>query len=228
MAEPTGADAGLSRDRPIDLRRTALLLVDVQNGTFNEELQSKHPYFYEVGRDVVVPNLQRLVALCRATGVEVMYTVIQSLTRDGRDRSLDYKLSGFHYLPGSWEAQVLEAVRPEEDEIVLPKTSSGVFNSTTIDYVLRNLGVETLVVTGFLTDQCVDHAVKDGADRGYYVVCLSDACATHTRERHDNALKAFKGYCRTTTTRWFIEELKVARHAAGGPRPGGHGQAPGA
>lgn len=43
---------------------------------------------------------------CRAAGVEVLYTVIQSLTADGRDRSLDYKLSGFHVPPGSWDAQV--------------------------------------------------------------------------------------------------------------------------
>ena len=215
MARPTAAPERLTRDQPIDPRRTALLLVDVQNGSFNDGESTRHPYFHQVGRDVVIPNLQRLVAACRQSGVEVMYTVIESLTRDGRDRSLDYKLTGFHYPPGSWEAQVLEAVPPEEDEIVLPKTSSGVFNSTIIDYLLRNLGVDTLVVTGFLTDQCVDHAVKDGADRGYYVVCLSDACATHTRERHDNALKAFQGYCRITTTRWFLEELKIAGTAAG-------------
>ena len=215
MASPTAAPDRLTRDRPIDPRRTALLLVDVQNGSFNDGESTQHPYFHQVGCDVVLPNLRRLVAACRQSGVEVMYTVIESLTRDGRDRSLDYKLTGFHYPPGSWEAQVLEAVPPEEDEIVLPKTSSGVFNSTIIDYLLRNLGVDTLVVTGFLTDQCVDHAVKDGADRGYYVICLSDACATHTRERHDNALKAFQGYCRITTTRWFLEELKIAGGAAG-------------
>lgn len=43
---------------------------------------------------------------CRAAGVEVLYTVIQSLTADGRDRSLDYKISGFHIPPGSSDAQV--------------------------------------------------------------------------------------------------------------------------
>ena len=50
-------------------------------------------------------------------------------------------------------------VAPEEDDIVLPKTSSGVFNSTNIDYVLRNLGVRALIVSGCVTDQCVDMAV---------------------------------------------------------------------
>ena len=54
---------------------------------------------------------------------------------------------------------------------MLPKTSSGVFNSTNLDYVLRNLGIENVIVAGFVTDQCVDMAIRDGADRGYYMVC---------------------------------------------------------
>src|SRR6185295_3074396 len=95
-----------------------------------------------------------LIAACRHGGVEVIYTVIENLTRDGRDRSLDYRLSGFFIAKGSPEAQVLDAIAPAEDEIVIPKTSSSIFNSTNIDYVLRNLGVEDLLVTGFLTDQC--------------------------------------------------------------------------
>ena len=66
--------------------------------------------------------------------------------------------------------------RARRDEIVIPKTSSSLFNSTNIDYLLRNIGIEDLVVTGFLTDQCIDHTVKDAADRGYYVTCLTDAC----------------------------------------------------
>ena len=92
--------------------------------------------------------------------------MIENLTRDGRDRSLDYKLSDFFIAKGSWEARVLDAIAPAEDEIVLPKTSSSLFNSTNIDYLLRNLGMEDLVVTGFLTDQCIDHTVKDARRPG--------------------------------------------------------------
>ena len=66
--------------------------------------------------------------------------------------------------------------------------------------MLRNLGVEDLVVTGFLTDQCIDHTVKDAADRGYFVTCLRDACMADTLERHEAALAMFAGYCRAMTT----------------------------
>jgi nicotinamidase-related amidase len=50
-------------------------------------------------------------------------------------------------------------------------------------------------------------AVRDAADRGFYPVCIADACATHSQARHDNALAAFKGYCRTLTTAELLAEI---------------------
>ena len=122
------------------------------------------------------------------------------MTEDGRDRSLDYKLSGFNIAKGSWEARVVEDIAPVRDEIVLPKTSSSAFNSTNLDYLLRNIGIEDVFVVGFLTDQCIDHVIKDGADCGYYMSCVHDACAAETKARHEAALSGFKGYCRMLST----------------------------
>ena len=206
-----GGNSDLTRNRPVEPATTALLIVDVQNGTFNEAQQAIRPEFFTAARDVVIPNLRRLIAASRRAGVEVIYTVIENLTRDGRDRSLDYKLSGFSFGKGSWEAKVLDAIAPGDDEIVIPKTSSSLFNSTNADYLLRNIGIADLVVTGFLTDQCIDHTVKDGADRGYYVTCLTDACMANTHARHAEALAMFAGYCRQMTS---AEWLALAETAA--------------
>ena len=126
-------------------------------------------YFFEQLETHVVPNMQRLQTACRRAGVEVMYTVIQSLTRDGRDRSLDYKITGFNVPRGSWDGKVIDAIAPGEDEIVIPKTSSSVFISTNIDYVLRNLGTRYLILSGVVTDQCIESAVRDACDLGYLV-----------------------------------------------------------
>jgi nicotinamidase-related amidase len=206
-----GAAAGPTRDRRIEPPRTALLLVDVQNWVVNDRQAAIRPEFDAAVRATVLPNMAKLVEACRRAGVEVLYTVMENLTRDGRDRSLDYKLSGISIGKGSWDAKVLDAVAPSEDEIVLPKTSSSVFNSTNIDYVLRNLGVEELVVDGFLTDQCIDHTVKDAADRGYYVTCIHDACMANTAARHEAALACFAGYCRMMATADFLNLLAAAR-----------------
>lgn len=198
MSEQTGSTLARyeGRDRKLAAARTAVLVVDAQNAELVPEVLAQYPDFDRALHGRALPAMKRLVDGARARGVEIVYTVIESLTRDGRDRSLDHKLSNIHIPRGSHLGKVIDLVAPQEDDIVLPKTSSGVFNSTNIDYVLRNLGVENVVVAGFLTDQCVDMAVRDGADRGYYMICAEDACATYTDERHTTGLRAFGGYCR--------------------------------
>jgi ureidoacrylate peracid hydrolase len=197
---------------------TALLFIDVQNfgahrqgGEFEglrpAEIDARYAYYFGLLEKVALPNMQRLQAACRAARIEVMYTVIESLTRDGRDRSLDYKITGFHVPKGSWDAKVLDVIAPGDDEIVLPKTSSSVFISTNIDYVLRNLGVRQLVIAGVVTDQCIESAVRDACDLGYLVTLVSDACAAYSQERHDGALRAIRGYCRQRTTDELLAEL---------------------
>jgi nicotinamidase-related amidase len=189
----------LTRDRPIVKGRAALLIIDVQNGSWTSAAAIKRPEHHAAGARAI-PNIRRLLDAFRATELEVIYTVMENLTADGRDRSLDYKLSGIDIAKSSWEAEVIDELAPARDEIVLPKTSSSVFNSTNLDYLLRNIGIEDVFVTGFLTDQCVDHAVKDGADRGYYMTCVHDACAAETEALHEAAIACFKGYCRLLST----------------------------
>ena len=61
-----------------------------------------------------------------------------------RDRSLEHKHLGIHHPPGLKDAQILEEVGPQGDEIVITKTCGGVFNGSNIEYVLRNLGIQHL------------------------------------------------------------------------------------
>lgn len=204
------------RDAAYVKGETALLLVDMQRIWLEPGLDPDHPergpdhYFYRQTAGVAIPNNERLLAAARANGIEVVHTIIQSLTEDGRDRSLDHKLTPIHIAPSLPEGLPPENLGPKNDEILIPKTSSGVFNSTNIDYVLRNLGVRYLIITGIMTDQCVDMAVRDAADRGYYVTCVSDACAAASQERHDTALKAFGGYCWVADTETVVARLSEA------------------
>lgn len=131
----------------------------------------------------------------RAVDENVPHTVIENLTTDGRDRSLDHKLSEMHPPRGSPGARMAGALEPTANEAVLPRTSSGIFNFTAIDYALRNLGTRHLITCGVVTGQCVDMVVRDAADRGYLVTLVKDACATHTLEHHQACLEAIKDYC---------------------------------
>ncbi|RWG00850.1 isochorismatase family cysteine hydrolase [Mesorhizobium sp.] len=207
-----------TREVPLNLKESALLFIDVQNfsvlrdgGEFKEvsdaDIAGKYGYYFERLRSLAIPNMKRLQAAFRHAGIEVLYTTIESLTLDGRDRSLDYKITGFHVPKGSWDGKVIDEIAPGEDEIVLPKSSSSVFVSTHIDYLLRNLGVRQLVLAGLVTDQCVESAVRDACDLGYLVTLVPDACATYSQERHDNSLRTIRGYCRQVDTAALIDEV---------------------
>ena len=198
----------LERIKSLDLSKTGILLIDVQNSEIDAEHEEKYPWYYQQIINVCLPNMKRIIEMGRSFGMEIIYTTIESLTSDGRDRSLDHKLSNIFIPKNSHLGKVIEDVYPEQDEIWLKKTSSGVFNSTNIDYLLRNLQITYLVIMGMLTDQCVDMGIRDAADKGYHVICISDACTTHTHQRHHNALNAFQGYCTTLTTQQFIQRIK--------------------
>ena len=89
----------LSRNIPIKAKQTALLFIDVQNyccspegGSYKEEnlkpseAKEKYKYFF-TQLETVIPNMQKLQTACRNATIEVIYTTIESLTKDGRDRS---------------------------------------------------------------------------------------------------------------------------------------------
>jgi ureidoacrylate peracid hydrolase len=211
----------LTRDVPVQPDQAALLFIDVQNfaahregaefdGVSPEEFAQKYGWFFDELDARVIPNMQAIQSACRTAGVEVMYTTIESLTLDGRDRSLDYKITGFNVPKGSWDGKVIDRIAPQGDEIVLPKSSSSVFVSTHIDYILRNLGVKQIILSGLITDQCVESAIRDACDLGYLVTQVTDACLTYTQERHDHSLRTIKGYCRQVTTTELVSELTNA------------------
>ena len=198
------------RQRKIEKEHSALLIVDLQKAEYNKKNILDKPddrYMWDRIANTVIPKGQRLINACRKNKIEVIYTVIESLTIDGRDSGLDYKISGLCIAKNSEGAQVIDELKPLENEIIIPKTSSSVFNSTNIEYVLRNLSIQYLMIMGIVTDQCVETAVRDGCDKGFLITLIDDACATHSETRHNNSLKAIKGYCRIRNTEDLIKEI---------------------
>jgi ureidoacrylate peracid hydrolase len=204
----------LSREVPIDPAHAALLIVDVQNycarpdGAASHKLDTKQrDYLFGRLHETVLPNLRLLQSACRRAQIEIVYAAVENMTRDGRDRSLDYKISGIDVPRGSWDGQVLDEIAPAEDEMIFRKTSSSVFISTNIDYVLRNLEVRSLIVAGMMTDQCIESAVRDACDLGYLVTLVTDACVTDSAERQEQSLIGIRGYCRQRTTEELAAEI---------------------
>jgi nicotinamidase-related amidase len=208
-----------SYDFSLTAGKAALLVVDLQRAFCEREVSDLmgfegSDYFWDRVDDLVLPNARGLIGAARAAGVEVIYTVIEALTQDGRDRSIDHKRCNFLIPRGSPGAEVAPAIAPEGDEMVIPKTSSGIFNSTNIDYVLKNLAVERLVIFGVYSHQCVEGAVRDAADRGYLVTLVEDACAAKTAAQDKTTLEGMKAFARVATTDKLLQELAATGASA--------------
>lgn len=150
--------------------------------------------YYRKRVDLMVSNIMCLQKAFREKKMEVMHTKIESLTLDGRERSKAHKDKEIFAPKGSKEGQILDEIKPLENEIVLPKTTSSVFNGTALDQILRNLGIKTLVVTGVVTNNCVENAVRDASDKGYAVILVEDGCAAVNEEIHLASIRAMKDH----------------------------------
>jgi nicotinamidase-related amidase len=90
------------------------------------------------------------------------------------------------------KARFFDEVKPLKNELIFPKTNGGAFTGTNLDFVLRNMDIESMVVTGFLTDQCVLATALCGADIGYDVLLVEDACTGTTKENHEAVIRIAK------------------------------------
>lgn len=207
--------------RSLERHNTALLCIDMQYldaapnyGVFAEATSHGLPpeslnYYFDRLREQVLPNVRRLQDAFREAGLEVIHTRIQSLTLDGRDRSPGHKRLDLHAAPNSKEAEFLPEIAPRGDEIVLNKTASGVFVSTNLEYVLRNMGITGLFVVGVYSNECVSTAVRDACDLGFYVTLVSDGIATVTAELQSATITTLKDrYARVVDTEEAIQEIR--------------------
>ncbi len=225
---PIRLHGGLA-DFELELRTAALLCVDMQEHLarpragpkaeaaallgLEEELEY---YWHQV--EMAVSNLRRLQAVFRRAHLEVVHTKGSRLTRDGRDRGRTNWLRA-----GAWVAglrlsssiprgnPIIPELAPLENEVVIEKAGASAFGTTPIDLVLRNLGIETLVVGGAITNQCVEATVRGAFDHGFGVVLVDDACATYTEELRRATLQSIGDwFCKVVrideVLSWFPEE----------------------
>jgi len=208
------------RREAIKAGNIALLCIDLQYldaarnyGVFKEAKatdvpKESHDYYFHMLESTVLPNVRRLQDTFRNHNLEVIHVRIQSRTQDGRDRSAAHKRLGLLASPGSKEAEILPDVAPMGDEMIFNKTSSGVFTSTNIYYVLKNLEIDTIFIAGVYTDECVSTTARDASDLGFLVTLISDGCATVTQERHDFTIATLKDrYTRILSTEEAIREI---------------------
>ena len=159
----------------------ALLIIDMQNDFVRE-----NAVLCVAGAQCVIPRIRDLLALFRARELPVFH-IVRVHRPDGSDVEIIRK-ERFRSTPfaveGTPGAAIVDELRPEKGEFVLPKKRMSAFIGTELDLMLRNLGVTTVMVAGIQTPNCIRATVFDAIAYNYRVVLVDDAVGAQTDEIH--------------------------------------------
>ncbi|MDI3417344.1 isochorismatase family cysteine hydrolase [Streptomyces luteolus] len=169
--------------------RSALLVVDMQD----EFVRPGWSPYWVPAATRMVPRLRGLVEVCRELGMPVVWTVFDD-THLGLDRPR--ALPALPHGASDWRrpgpAEVCGELGRRADEPLIRKPSYGAFYDTPLDTMLRNLGRDTVVVTGTLTNYCCGTTARQAYERGYQVVFGADVTATDDESRQEPELAVLR------------------------------------
>jgi biuret amidohydrolase len=162
----------------IDPKKTAMIVVDMQNDFVASGAAMETP-----AARAVVPKLAEALRICRDAGIKVIYTA-HVHRRDGSDMGL---FDDMHppianrdaLVDGTPGVDIYPELTPEAGEHVIKKHRYSGFFGTDLDMILREWGVDTIIVSGTTTENCCHATARDAMFRNYRVVFLSDATATY-------------------------------------------------
>jgi nicotinamidase-related amidase len=114
--------------------------------------------------------------------------------------TVEYEVWGEHAIAGTKGAEIIKEITPSSKDFEVHKKRYSAFPGTQLDLLLRELGVQEVVVIGVQTDCCVQHTVSDSFVHTYSTTVLDDACDTLTQEDHRRALEYMKKFYRSKVT----------------------------
>jgi len=175
----------------VDLARTALLVVDMQNAFVH-----KGGYFDLVGLDItpiqlIIEPCRKVINSAHATGIRIIYLQMgcsQDLSDRGSPdapssvKSRVLSMMKEHpewgdkfYIYGTWGAEIIEELKPREGDIVVKKQKHDGFIGTNLDIILRTLGAKYLFFVGAATNICVESTLRHAFSLDYFPILVSDA-----------------------------------------------------
>ena len=195
-------------DFPIVPERTALLVIDLQEGFVAQGGRMWTPQALRI-----IPNVKLLIKRSRALGIPVIFTE-HAHDESGRDRGLMWDVPLNQPIRegalriGANDVPTYHEIRPLESEKVIQKHRYSAFFDTDLHTYLRGCEVDTVIITGCMTNYCCGATARDAFFRDYKVIFGSDLNATDSQELHEAELKTLRrGYARVISVDEILEEL---------------------
>jgi nicotinamidase-related amidase len=191
--------------------KSVLLVIDMQN----EFVKPNWTPYWVPEATIQVPRIKRLIEYSRLKNIPVIYTVYSD-THNFLDRpktlpmmpsrfpDLDIDQSSFFINGDVWHE-----IKPKKDEIVIHKPSYGAFYDTPLETILKNMGKDTVIICGTLTNYCCSTTARQAYERGFKVIFGSNITSAHFIELHDAELKVLRrGFAKILSLDEIIKKLK--------------------
>ncbi|MFP4608105.1 MAG: cysteine hydrolase family protein [Candidatus Natronoplasma sp.] len=175
----------------------ALIIIDIQynmtaqgHGVFKDAkelgVRKGYDYYYDRIQNSVIPNIQKLLKSFRESGKMIVFTKIRSSSPfNDHNREDDDSIEDLD----DDEGVILKEVMPTNDDIIITKNDMDIFSGTGLNSLLKENGINTLIMAGVLTNECVQVSVLQAVENGYRVVLLEDSTAAFSEEIHEKAMK---------------------------------------
>lgn len=136
----------------------------------------------------IIPEIKALCDRAREAGVPVVYA------NDCHTPEIDKEFAvwGPHAVEGTPGAEIIDELASQPGDYIVPKKTYSGFFQTTLDLLLRELGVDTVIITGWQADCCCRHTSADAFFRGYGIVVPRETTDTNTEEGYVGGLEYMK------------------------------------
>jgi len=158
--------------------KTAVIVIDMINdfvtGVFKSDRAAK-----------IIPNIKALLDFARKHKVPVVYATDAHLP----NVDPEFDVWGSHAVAGTWGAQIIDELKPHKGDFHVLKRKYSAFQGTDLDQLLRKSKVDTVVLTGVVTDICIQHTAADAFFRGYKIIVPKDCVEAVDAPTQEAAIK---------------------------------------
>ncbi len=182
----------------VNPEHTALIVWDVQR-MLVDNIYNKEEF---------LKNINALVEIARNKGMPIFFTKITPFPKEFESPARKYSSSKMKFNLSQLPKEMFDLViEPKSNEIVINKNTASIFIGTNFELMCRNAGIETLIIAGIATEIGVESTARDAANRGFYVVVVSNASSSSDKEAHERSIQNMKKLFDVLSTEEIIKVL---------------------